>query len=241
MKLIVVVDNEGGPGLIPEWGLSIYIDFGDRAIIFDTGASEEVFKYNFENLKLSMDKVVACVISHEHGDHTGGLGAIVEYCNRIPIYLPYPSRLSYEISRICQVNTNKNITKILDNVVLVNFSNSLIPEQCLVIDIGRGVVMITGCSHPGIEHMVRHVMGLFKKDILLLIGGFHLFNLPISDVRHMADKFCRMHGLLKICPLHCTGRNFANFVRELCPERYIPGHAGTMIEISEDGSISYIS
>ncbi len=239
LRLVIVVDNESGPNTIAEWGLSVYVDFGDKAIIFDTGASEEVFKYNFENLKLSMDKVIACAISHEHGDHVGGLGAIIEYCNRIPIYLPSPSRLAYELTRLCQVHINHDITKIMDNVVLVNFSRSLVPEQCMIIDLGSSVVMITGCSHPGIEHMVRHVMGLFKKDILLLLGGFHLFSLPISDVETISNKFCKMHGIHKICPLHCTGKNFSKMISQKCPERYIPGHAGTIIEISQDGTITY--
>ncbi|NPA70869.1 MAG: MBL fold metallo-hydrolase [Crenarchaeota archaeon] len=240
MRLIVVVDNEPGPGLLSEWGLSIYVDLGDKAIIFDTGASEEVFKYNFRNLGLSMDKVVACAISHEHGDHTGGLGAVVEYCHRIPIYLPSPSRLAHELIGLCKVYINSEVMNILSNVYLINFPRSLIPEQCMVIDLGAGVVMITGCSHPGITHMVRHVMGLFKKDILLLIGGFHLYGISPSEASALADKFCRMQGLHKICPLHCTGKTFQQALKAVCPEKYVPGHSGTIIEI-KSGGITYSS
>ncbi|NPA23567.1 MAG: MBL fold metallo-hydrolase [Crenarchaeota archaeon] len=241
MRLTVVVDNEPGPGLLSEWGLSIYVDFGDRAIIFDTGASEEIFKYNFRNLGLSMDKVIACVISHEHGDHTGGLGAIVEYCHRIPIYLPSPSRLAQELIGLCKVYINPDVTDILSNVHIINFPRSFIPEQCMVIELGDSVVMITGCSHPGIEHMVRQVMGMYKKPILLLIGGFHLYALSMRDAAYMAEKFCRMHGLLKICPLHCTGKTFQQALRATCPEKYVHGHSGTVIDIDESGTMTYRS
>ncbi|NPB00564.1 MAG: MBL fold metallo-hydrolase [Crenarchaeota archaeon] len=241
MRLIVVVDNEPGPGLLSEWGLSIYVDLGDRAIIFDTGASEEVFKYNFRSLGLSMDNVIACAISHEHGDHTGGLGAVVEYCHRVPIYLPSPSRLAHELIGLCKVHVNSEVTNILSNVYLINFPRSFIPEQCMVIDLGMWLVMITGCSHPGIVHMVRQVMGMFKKAILLLIGGFHLYGISPGDAVLLADKFCRMQGLFKICPLHCTGRTFQQALRSTCPEKYVPGHSGAIINVEEDGTVTYSS
>ena len=243
LRLVVVVDNEYCPyrrDVYGEWGLSIYVDLGDRAVLFDTGASSEVFRNNFQVLGLDMSKVSMCVISHEHGDHTGGLEYVVEYCHKVPILLPSPSRLARELAGLCRVELNPEEYKVAENVYAINFTKSFIPEQCLVIDVGPGVVLVTGCSHPGIEHMVRTVMGKFKKDILLLIGGFHLFNLPPRDAEQLADKFCRMRGLGKICPLHCTGRTFSEAVRRICPDRYVPGHTAAVIEVGEDGSVRYV-
>ncbi len=244
IRLVVVVDNEYCPyrrDVYGEWGLSIYVDLGNRAVLFDTGASSEVFRNNFQVLGLDMNKVVMCIISHEHGDHTGGLGYVVEFCHKVPILLPSPSRLARELSGLCRVELNVDEYKVTDGVYAINFTRSFIPEQCLVIEVGNHVILVTGCSHPGIEHMVRTIMGRFRKDIALLIGGFHLFNLPPSEAVQMADKFCRMKGLEKICPLHCTGRTFTQALRERCPEKYVPGHTAAIIEIQDDGTVRYVT
>ena len=40
MKATVLVDNISCNELAGEWGLSIYIEYGDKKILLDTGASE---------------------------------------------------------------------------------------------------------------------------------------------------------------------------------------------------------
>ena len=40
MKATVVVDNRGNGILSGEWGLCIYIEYGEKHILLDTGASD---------------------------------------------------------------------------------------------------------------------------------------------------------------------------------------------------------
>ena len=74
MKLTVVVDNNT---YIDQyyWGepaLCMYIEDGDRKILFDTGYSE-IFMYNAELMDIDLDALTDIVFSHGHNDHTGGL------------------------------------------------------------------------------------------------------------------------------------------------------------------------
>ena len=37
MKVTVLVDNNDGAGLKEEWGLSFYIEYGDKTVLLDAG------------------------------------------------------------------------------------------------------------------------------------------------------------------------------------------------------------
>jgi len=70
-----VIDNTAAtPFMMAEWGLSIYIDTGDKKILFDTGAGHEgLLINNLDALGISVLDVDTIVLSHGHQDHTGGL------------------------------------------------------------------------------------------------------------------------------------------------------------------------
>ena len=49
-----------------------------------------------------------------------------------------------------------------------------IPEQSLVITTESGLVVITGCAHPGIVAIVEQARQMFEEPVRLVLGGFHL-------------------------------------------------------------------
>ncbi len=74
MRAVVLADNLAGGDLCGEWGLSIYIEYRDRRILLDTGASD-LFAKNAEALGLDLSAVDYGVLSHAHYDHGNGMGA----------------------------------------------------------------------------------------------------------------------------------------------------------------------
>lgn len=82
----VLVDNIATEELCGEWGLSVYIEYGDRKILLDTGDSP-LFAENAEKLGKSIEEVEFTVLSHAHYDHSNGYPAFFEINKKAPLYL----------------------------------------------------------------------------------------------------------------------------------------------------------
>ncbi|MBL7207930.1 MAG: MBL fold metallo-hydrolase, partial [Desulfobacterales bacterium] len=89
-------------------------------------------------------------------------------------------------------------------------------EQSLVIRYNRGVVVIAGCSHPGVREILQASSNYGR--VVTLIGGLHGFK-----------EFDLIQDLESICPTHCT--QFKEKIRSLYPDKYIEGAAGRIITI----------
>ena len=86
MKATVLVDNTPGCGLGGEWGLSVYIEYGDKRILLDTGASG-LFLKNAETLGLPIRDVDYAVLSHAHYDHADGMEDFFRANDKAGFYL----------------------------------------------------------------------------------------------------------------------------------------------------------
>ena len=84
--------------------------------------------------------------------------------------------------------------------------DTFIGEQTLVANVkGRGLVVVTSCSHRGIVGICRHavqVSGVPK--VHAVIGGFHLSGLAGERITQVVDAF-RALGVDHLIPQHCTG------------------------------------
>lgn len=86
MKLTFLVDNNTCSDLTPEWGLSVYIQYGEQTLLLDTGASD-TFAKNAEMLGLPLEQVEFGVLSHAHYDHSDGMETFFEKNSTAPFYL----------------------------------------------------------------------------------------------------------------------------------------------------------
>jgi 7,8-dihydropterin-6-yl-methyl-4-(beta-D-ribofuranosyl)aminobenzene 5'-phosphate synthase len=79
MKLTIVYDNEvKKKELKPGWGFSCLIETKSASILFDTGADSPTLLHNMRELDIDPKNIGTIVISHAHGDHTGGLSGILK-------------------------------------------------------------------------------------------------------------------------------------------------------------------
>jgi 7,8-dihydropterin-6-yl-methyl-4-(beta-D-ribofuranosyl)aminobenzene 5'-phosphate synthase len=61
---------------IGEWGFAALVEVDGRSWLFDTGARPETVLANARELKIDLSNITDVILSHNHGDHTGGLVAL---------------------------------------------------------------------------------------------------------------------------------------------------------------------
>ena len=178
VKIVVVVDNNPNSDtqLRCPWGLSIYIETNYSRILFDTGPSIEDLKHNLKVLGISPKSIDIVVISHEHGDHVGGLEYILQENNRVKVYLPAhsPDYLKSLVKKYGAklIEVSKPIVISEGIATTGELSAGFLYEQSLIISVkGYGLIIVTGCSHPGIDNIVKYVATLTSEKIFMVIGG----------------------------------------------------------------------
>ena len=107
-----------------------------------------------------------------------------------------------------------------------------IPEQALILDTSHGIVVITGCAHPGIVDIVKKAKELMNKDIELVFGGFHLGGTPEARVREIIGRFREM-GVKRVGATHCTGDEAIQMFRDEYGENFVEMGVGRKIIIAK--------
>ena len=87
MRITALVENVSHGALTPEHGLSLYIEAGDRRLLFDVGPGSGVVFENAEKLGIDLTRVDTVVISHGHDDHGGALGEFLRRNDRAAVYI----------------------------------------------------------------------------------------------------------------------------------------------------------
>ena len=214
------------------WGFSAFITYKDHNVLFDTGADGKILLDNMDKMDLSPHDVQSVVLSHEHNDHTGGLDALLSAGAKPDLYLLPTFSRSFKVKYknqldVIEVVLGQPITERISSTGEIIGSP---PEQALVIDTTQGLVVITGCAHPGVEKMVLEAKRQYKEDIYMVLGGFHLGNTSSYQVDQIINELQRLN-VKYIGPCHCTGDQAINQIKEAFGEDFIMIGAGKVIEI----------
>lgn len=73
LSTMLVGNASAGVG---EWGFAAVLEVDGRRLLIDTGARAETVLNNATELKVDLASITDLVITHNHGDHTGGLLAL---------------------------------------------------------------------------------------------------------------------------------------------------------------------
>lgn len=86
MEIKVLMDNVSRGDLLSEWGLSVYIEYGQKHILLDGGTTGEFVK-NAQTMGVDLSQIDFAVLSHAHYDHADGLEAFFEKNGHAKVYL----------------------------------------------------------------------------------------------------------------------------------------------------------
>jgi 7,8-dihydropterin-6-yl-methyl-4-(beta-D-ribofuranosyl)aminobenzene 5'-phosphate synthase len=237
LRFTILYDNYlHKEGTKPDWGFSCLIEGTEKTILFDTGTQPQILLHNVDALGVDLKKVDQIVISHDHGDHTGGLSAVLERNPAVTVFFPvsFPPEFGRRIEHSgAKVQTVDRPTEICRNVHLTGEMGDRIKEQSLVIDTPRGIIVVTGCSHPGIVSILERAREIRDKPIRLVFGGFHLGNTSEAAMQKIIARFKDLK--VEQCgATHCTGDVQIAMFKAAFGDDYVPMGTGRVIEIADD-------
>lgn len=233
LKITIIYDNyRFKKALKTDWGFSCLVEGMDRTLLFDTGRFDSILMANLTSLGIDPGRTDIIFLSHEHPDHIGGLESCLTTASGIDVYMPrsFSSSISNGAktrgSKVVRANSPVMVTR--SGISSGEMSSLVKNEQALFIDTTGGVVVITGCAHPGIVDIVARSKKLLQKDVLLVLGGFHLLQDHAGRIRRIASQMREMN-VGYVAPTHCSGAETRTIFREMYGGNYIESGAGRII------------
>jgi len=222
-------------GTKPDWRFSCLIEGTEKTILFDTGTQPQILMHNVDALGVDLKKVDQIIISHDHGDHTGGLSAVLEKNPEVTVFFPIssPPEFGRRVeSYKAEARTVDESIQICRDVYLTGEMGDEIKEQSLIIDTPEGLIVVTGCSHPGIVTILKRARDIRDKPIRLVFGGFHLGRKSDAEMQEIIAAFQSLK-VEKCGATHCTGDTQIAMFKEAFGENYVPMGTGRIIEVAD--------
>jgi 7,8-dihydropterin-6-yl-methyl-4-(beta-D-ribofuranosyl)aminobenzene 5'-phosphate synthase len=231
---IIYDNNPFLKGLQTDWGFACLVEVGKTKLLFDTGDNGEILLSNMEKLKIDPQSIDLVFLSHFHHDHTGGLSTFLKKNSNVTIYYPnsFPAQLVEEIKKSgAKPIPVSSFQEIQTNIFSIGELGSAIPEQSLAIQTTKGIVIITGCAHPGIVHILEKAKDSFPDELIyLVLGGFHLHNQNEKDISKKVNEIIKME-IVSVAPCHCSGDIARKIFKDIYGNNFIEIGVGKVIHV----------
>lgn len=239
MQMTVVYDNyPHAEGLETAWGFSCVVTVEGKTVLFDTGGDGRLLLANMRKLGMEPNEIDAVVLSHIHGDHTGGLEAFLRENHEVTVYVPasFPGSFIEQAKRTgAEVLTVEQAGELMPGVFTSGELGSAIREQSLVVATQAGLVVVTGCAHPGIVHIVEEVKKAIPGEIALAVGGFHLGGHSQRQIEEIVRRFQEL-DVRFAAPCHCSGDQARALFQQAYGDHYL--EVGVGYRLSSEALVS---
>jgi 7,8-dihydropterin-6-yl-methyl-4-(beta-D-ribofuranosyl)aminobenzene 5'-phosphate synthase len=249
ITITILYDNyQFDDRLKTDWGFSCLIEGLEKTILFDTGGNGAILMDNMNKLMVDPHEIDAVFLSHEHWDHTGGLQDFLKHNHKAVVYLlaSFPENIKSSITRAgAKFVEITSSTYIGERIATTGELGANPKEQSLIIETSKGLVIITGCAHPGVVNIVEmaknylsssltgEAKGEGERDIYMVFGGFHLGGYSDSELMKMIQDFRKL-GVVKVGPCHCSGDRCRVLFKEEYKDDFVEIGVGKTILINGD-------
>ena len=101
----------------------------------------------------------------------------------------------------------------------------------MVLETGRGLVIVTGCCHAGLVNTLEHVAySMGRRDIFAVVGGTHLGFCGQEQLDRTVTAL-KEWGVQKVAASHCTGFAAAARLSREMPREFQLATVGYTLEV----------
>ncbi|MCF0106219.1 MAG: MBL fold metallo-hydrolase [Holdemanella sp.] len=196
MKVSVLVENTKKDNCLAcEHGLSLFIEYKDKAYLIDAG-STDIFMENARDMDLCLDKVKTCFLSHGHYDHSGGFYTFLKKHKDCTLYCMdsvFDAYYSGSNDHIHYIGVPESLYALKDRMIMISKD----------IEIEESIYCI--CHH---SHNLKEI-GLSKKLYRLEDGEYK----PDDFSHEMSVVFKSEKGLIVVNS--CCHAGIINVIKEV--------------------------
>ncbi len=104
-------------------------------------------------------------------------------------------------------------------------------DAAIYITTNKGLFILTGCGHSGVENIVEYGLKVTGQDKLYgIAGGLHLLGAKEERMKEVVD-FLVSKGPQVVVPTHCTGQRAQYLLKKELGDAYVEGGPGVVIEL----------
>lgn len=104
-------------------------------------------------------------------------------------------------------------------------------ELSLVINTANGLVVVVGCSHPGIDKILEAAI-VINPRVHSVVGGFHLVVATDTDIEKAVTTLHDRFRVEYVAPGHCTGEPAFAALKRAFGDHYVYAGLGTTLTLN---------
>jgi 7,8-dihydropterin-6-yl-methyl-4-(beta-D-ribofuranosyl)aminobenzene 5'-phosphate synthase len=230
--ITIVYDNNGrDERLRTAWGFACVVEGLSETILFDTGAGGQLLLDNMGKSGFKPGQIDHVVLSHIHGDHTGGLEGFLRANSDVTVFLPriFPSALKERVRSLgAKVVETEGPQAVCDGATTTGVLRRAVSEQALCVRTPKGPVVITGCAHPGVANLLHAAKEHSGSPINEVLGGFHMGSASDRQIDAVIKEL-RQAGIQQVAPCHCSGDRARDRTKKAFGEGDLPSGVGARL------------
>lgn len=241
MRAKILIDNIAAGEFTGEWGLAVWIEYGDHKILLDTGTTG-VFAENARKMGVCLNEAELCMISHGHYDHSDGLTAFFRENSHAKAYFRDTAQKHYygiKEGKYRYIGVNRKIlSDYAGRLVFVRGNVQLLPGVWLIPHSSTGLEKIAARSDLYVRRWLRMKPDNFSHEQSLVFeteNGLVIFNscshagpdniIAEVNAAFPGKKICALIGGLHLYRLTDDEvRAFADRLRKTGVQRVLTGH-----------------